>query len=59
MFPMALNAVDKVLDYLLADLVAKCCIVVEDRAHRLRLQQTGRQEQLNVFVQQCLVLGIT
>ena len=44
MFPVTLDAVDKVLHHFLADVVAERRVVVEDGAHRLRLEQTGRQE---------------
>ena len=58
MFSVTLDAVDKVLDDFLADLVAEGRVVVEDGAHGLRLQQAGGQKQLDVLVKQSLVLGI-
>ena len=58
MLPVALDAVDKVLHDLLADLVAEGRVVIEDGAHRLRLQQPRRQEQLNVFVEERLILSV-
>ena len=52
---VALDAVDKVLDHLLADVGAQGGVVLEDGADGLGLQQAGGQEQVEVFVQQGLV----
>ena len=58
MLPVALDAVDEVLDHLLADVVAEGCVVVEDGAHGLGLKQTGSQEEVDVFVEKGLVLSV-
>ena len=39
MLPVRLNGVDKVLDDLLADLVAEGGVVLEEGAHRLGLKE--------------------
>ena len=72
MLPMALNAVDKVLNHLLVHFVAQNCIVLqfstmsilsglkkhlEDCTHGLCMQQVRIEEQLKVLVKQNLEIS--